>query len=440
MAPLAGEAPHTSPSHDLSRKALLEQLERIVTSSHFRNSKRYPSFLRFIVERTVEENTEVLKERNLGTEVFGRPSDYDTSADPIVRVTAGEVRKRIAQYYQTAGHEDEVRIDLPLGSYVPHFYAPGQLPKSADGHASVELFVAPLSHSEEEAKTPSVIPSSQPQAATRRKWWRRAPRARTAVIYGFALIGLIAVAYLAAAGLQTRLRNPGSKFFWSPYTPNSNALIVVGVHFTDSTGKSVTADLHAESVINSSETALASMETADMVPVSDMVSYSKLTDVLTHRNVPYKTQTSIETSLDGLRPGPVVLLGGLNNLWTIRLTSALRYRFSSQSVTVNSIEDSQHPSTKWSFDNLQPAHGNYRDYAIVASYFDKTIEQHVVVAAGVGKSGTVAATEFLASENDMKSWMDATGVKSDSNVELVLSTDVLDGDPGPPHVIAYNVW
>src|SRR6202789_1086502 len=104
-----------------SRSELLEQLERIVDSKHFRNSKRYPSFLRFVVEQTLAGKTEELKERTLGTDVFGRRNDYDTNADPIVRVTAGEIRKRIAQYYQEPGHENELRIDLPLGSYVPHF-------------------------------------------------------------------------------------------------------------------------------------------------------------------------------------------------------------------------------------------------------------------------------------------------------------------------------
>ncbi|MBB5061225.1 hypothetical protein HDF16_005961 [Granulicella aggregans] len=384
----------------------------------------------------------MLKERNLGTEVFGRPSDYDTSADPIVRVTAGEVRKRIAQYYQTAGHQEELRIDLPIGSYVPHFYAPGQQAKSADGPPTPELTVAPVPSvvAEEGAEATTTIVPPQAELVPRSKWWRRLGRIWTTLTYACALIGFISMAYLLAAGVRSRLRNPGSNYFWRSYTPSSDALIVVGVHFTDSSGRSMTADSRAESLISANETALAAMETADMVPVSDMVSYSKLIDVLTHRGVPYKTQTSVETTLDELRPGPVVLFGGLNNLWTLRLTSGLRYRFSSQSANLYSIEDSQHPSTKWNFDNLQPAHGNYRDYAIVASYFDKTIEQHVVVAAGVGKSGTVAATEFLASENDMKNWMAATGVRPDSNVELVLATDVLDGDPGPPHVIAYSVW
>ena len=104
-----------------SRFEVLEQLEKIAISEHFRNSKRYPALLRFIVEHTLSGRTDVLKERTLGSEVFGRPSDYDTNADPVVRVAAGEIRKRLAQYYRTPGHERELIIDIPLGSYVPHF-------------------------------------------------------------------------------------------------------------------------------------------------------------------------------------------------------------------------------------------------------------------------------------------------------------------------------
>src|SRR3984957_15978268 len=106
---------------NFSRSELLDQLERIVQSKHFRNSKRYPSFLRFVVEQTLAGKTDILKERTLGVDVFARPSNYDTNEDPIVRVTAGEIRKRIAQYYQEPGHEEELRIDFPLGSYVPRF-------------------------------------------------------------------------------------------------------------------------------------------------------------------------------------------------------------------------------------------------------------------------------------------------------------------------------
>jgi len=64
-----------------------------------RNSKRYPPLFRFVVESALQDQTDPLKERLLGVQVFGREPDYDTNLDPIVRYTAGEVRKRIAQYY-----------------------------------------------------------------------------------------------------------------------------------------------------------------------------------------------------------------------------------------------------------------------------------------------------------------------------------------------------
>ena len=50
-----------------------------------------------------------MKERTLGVEVFGRPPDYDTNADPVVRVTAAEIRKKIAQFY----HERQPRVGRP---------------------------------------------------------------------------------------------------------------------------------------------------------------------------------------------------------------------------------------------------------------------------------------------------------------------------------------
>jgi hypothetical protein len=182
------------------------------------------------------------------------------------------------------------------------------------------------------------------------------------------------------------------------------------------------------------------MVASDMVPVSDVISYSKITDLLTRRSVAYQTKGSTDTTLDELRRGPVVLIGGFNNIWTMRLASNLRYRLVARTQTVNTIQDSQDTSAVWAFDNLQPALGNSRDYAIVASYFDTTIEQHVIIAAGIGKNGTTAATEFLTSDSDLKNWLAENKLPANKNVEIVLSTEVLDGEPGPPHVIAFSSW
>jgi hypothetical protein len=250
------------------------------------------------------------------------------------------------------------------------------------------------------------------------------------------VIGLTAFSWW----LRSRWNESGTNYFWQSFTPGSNALIVLGVHFTAGSGKGHPADASENGIQEKQQNALALMETSEMVPVSDIVSYSKITNLLTRRSVGYQTKAYSETGLEDLRPGPVILIGGLDNLWTMRLTESLRFRFVPLTANTNAIVDSQHPSIRWSFDNLQPALGNSRDYAIVASYYDTTIEQHVEVAAGIGMNGTMAAAEFLSSEKSMKNWLAETRLAPNKNVELVLSTEILDGKPGPPHVIAYYAW
>src|SRR4051794_1794279 len=98
------------------------ELERVLGSPLFRSSRRCHSLLRRVIEQTIAGDVDSLKERALGVEVFGRPADYDTSQDPVVRASAGEIRKKLAQYYQEGGHESEVRIELPSGSYLAEFH------------------------------------------------------------------------------------------------------------------------------------------------------------------------------------------------------------------------------------------------------------------------------------------------------------------------------
>ncbi len=81
--------------------AASEQLERLLANPYFSHSRRFPSFLRFIVCQTLSGRTDLLKERTVGVEVFGKDANYDTANDPIVRVTAAEIRKRIASTTRT---------------------------------------------------------------------------------------------------------------------------------------------------------------------------------------------------------------------------------------------------------------------------------------------------------------------------------------------------
>ena len=125
---------------DEGKTAIQEQVGRLLADSHFSQSRRFPSFLRYVVEKTLAGQEDALKERTLGVEIFGRRADYDTASDPIVRVTAAEIRKRIAQYYQDPGHESELRVSLPPGSYIPQFH----WPETAKQNDATQAAIIPL--------------------------------------------------------------------------------------------------------------------------------------------------------------------------------------------------------------------------------------------------------------------------------------------------------
>jgi hypothetical protein len=114
-----GESKELSKSREQDVRA---ELNRLLESPAFRTSKRCREFLEYIIEHTVRGPAGALKERSIGVELFRLSQDFDTGQHTIVRVTANEVRKKLAQHYQAEnGSHHAVRIDLPPGSYSAAF-------------------------------------------------------------------------------------------------------------------------------------------------------------------------------------------------------------------------------------------------------------------------------------------------------------------------------
>src|SRR5580658_7630737 len=115
MPDTAGRAPASTPGENDVRS----QIGRILGDPLFQRSERLSAFFRFIVEMELAGRGEEIKESVLGTEVFGRGPSYDPHVDPVVRIMAGRLRGKLAEYYQGTGHADLVVIALPRGGYVP---------------------------------------------------------------------------------------------------------------------------------------------------------------------------------------------------------------------------------------------------------------------------------------------------------------------------------
>src|SRR5690349_13058643 len=134
----ADQKPRTR-GHTPSRNEVMGQLHRILSDPLFQKSNQLSSFLRFAVASTVEGQSHQLKEYVIGVEILKRGDTFNPREDPCVRVVAGRVRSKLAEYYQGPGQSDPVRIDLPRGGYIPVFeHRPGVMTAEADPAAHAD--------------------------------------------------------------------------------------------------------------------------------------------------------------------------------------------------------------------------------------------------------------------------------------------------------------
>jgi hypothetical protein len=401
---------------EVSRETALLQLSRILDSVQFRSSKRCSTFLRHVVEHAVENRLESLKERSLGVEVFGRDPNYDTNQDPVVRSTAGEVRKRLAQYYLESGHRDEIRISLPPGSYCPEI------------------------HPSPERTVPTIAPTQVPDR--RRRLW-------------VAAAGIAVMVSTAVIMFMPLLRHTDLDRFWDPVVAASSpAVVCMGqprAYKFESAGRREMEAWIEKNSDGENPPAPASIPFSDIKPVwdrnislVDAQAMQPLFQILTRKGKKVEIRGARVSSLADLRGKPCILIGAFNNDWTMRLTSDLRFYFDPGPTHESMmIRDRQDLTRKdWAGSRNWPAPADLSsDYAIVSRAYNPTIEQTVVSVAGASGYGTYAAGEFLANEEYFAAAV--RGAPSDwyrKNMQVVLSVKVISGTPGPPKVLATYFW
>jgi serine/threonine-protein kinase len=184
-AETAGEIPHD---------AVLAALDGVVKSAALGKAERPSRFLRHLVETALRGERHLLKESVLGTDVFDRPASWDPRLDPVVRQEAARLRKRLANYYETSGAEAEVRIELPVGSYVPLFR-----------RKSVEIGTAPT----------ETAPIETPPVET--QLVEHAPARRSRMRWYAAAAGILCIAVGAATWRTVSHREPSTSIAVLPF-------------------------------------------------------------------------------------------------------------------------------------------------------------------------------------------------------------------------------
>ncbi|MBV9399244.1 MAG: hypothetical protein JO062_14770 [Bryobacterales bacterium] len=392
--------PEAAGPPSLSPDLVREELGRVLSSSEFRTSKRSQEFLRYVVEHVLNGQGQFLKERTIGVEVFGRATDYDPGEDATVRVKAGEVRKRLGLYYSEQGALDPVRIELPLGSYIPEFHSVEAAP------------VVP------EPRVNKVhIPPAPVARTTRGPLW----------------VALAALVCFAAAGviwLRTRPANTALDQFWGPVL-TGEAPVLLSAAFVPVYG--LDSDAHPKPRVEDFV-----LLNDQFVGGGDLIAISRLSSMLTRMGRPYRLKVGNEVSFQDLRTGPAILVGYSYTRWR-EISKEMRFFIDGAKQPIG-ITDGGAP-TSWSLPNLPADRRTDEDYAIVSRVFHPDTRAMLVEVAGITQYGTDAGADLVTSPELMtEALRGAPAGWQQKNLQLVLHVKVISGSPSSPKVVATHFW
>jgi hypothetical protein len=428
-----------------AKQVILFELERILDSQQFRSSKRSREFLSYVVHTSLDGCFENLKERIIGAKVYNREIDYATGDDPVVRINAGEVRRRLEQYY-FAAIETPVRIEIPRGSYSPEFYwtatvAPEQNPHPSATQDTHESALADL-------EEPS---AAKPKKSRSVSWYLAA-----------SCLALISVILLIVfGGRHQQGVGSAADLFWGPAFNTSRPVLIClakSVAYRPSMGLyheyalSHPGQLQSEVERENKELPLDpndKIKWKDIqvypdlgVGAGDVYAAVSISTFLTQKGRSSQVRVGSNFSFEDLRSSPSVVIGAYNNRWTMEMASNLHFAFQWQPPveTFPHIKENMPLGRVWASE-VKPNFQYVVDYGVVTRLLDSNTGQLLISTAGLGPAGTQAAGELVSHPQELELALERAPTGwSKKNLQILVQTNVIDSIPGSPHVIATYFW
>lgn len=419
--------PGVPDAHEVRR-----ELELILGSVVFRGSKRCQDFLRYVATKALDGAADTLKERTLAVEVFGRHADSDLSDDSIVRVGAREVRKRLAQYYVGEGAHDQVRIDLPAGSYVPLFH---YWTEDGNGGTSVAAILPEVPVSDL-----SLVPAAHASRRKQQGW-----------LWASGAVFLVAVLVL----VWRFFPQAPSPFdtFWAPAFQSHKPVLLVMAHpivyHPSSRAEKLDAErngaapLPLERPIHLPPNLL---DGSDMVPIIDQ--YVGFGDAMA--GLRFGTLTAQHGRLAGLRlanrvefndlrDSVPILIGAFTNRWTVEMTKGMRYRFLFRNQKPCFLDSKS--GKVWELASKTDNGHSAEDYVLICRLPHSRASGFMLIGAGLNVYGTEEAGRIMTDRDALQpvlaklppDWIS-------KNLELILHVEVVGNAPAMPELVAADAW
>ena len=385
-------------------EAVRAELDAVLNSAAFKRSERHSKFLRFVCEMTLEGEALKLNEYLIAHTVFGRGEDYSPGDDSVVRRQAYSLRQKLQEYYSNEGAKDPLRIELPIGRYIPNFLmaTPQQHPPSLVEEEMVDLPVL----------TDPVSPTIP------------APAVRS-ISLALVLISVVAAAAVAFA-LGWILHSPPKGIatdaamaeLWGPWLTDpqgaflcfSNPLTTVvkqvpTPYLDDSSPRSVRlTEPQAEEFRRQLD-----LSPGGYVYVYPGIGHAKMGEalgsisvaaLLTKAGVPVRATQSRFINWEDFRTKNLILMGHDEaNRWLDPILSKLPFRLaptqSDKRRRIVNTSPRDHEHAEYSPDSATTSTHRPEDYALISMVSGLDDRHRLLLINGVNSEGTQVAEEFL---------------------------------------------
>jgi predicted outer membrane lipoprotein len=413
-------------AHLAERDQYLEQIDRLVNNHILHSSESLCKLLRYLAVRALAHPGVPLKEYEIATEVFHRPADFDPQLDSTIRVQAGRLRLKLAEYYGSEGAEDPILVDLPKGGYVLSFHH-----RTPPPHGG--LMVASSGSGRRESATTSRIT---------RNW------AIAVIVLGILLAAAVAVIAAmfasrtnAEASATSRSEPVPAAFrtFWGSFIAGPEAPWVI---FSNGAfvGRPETGMRYFDPARDSRELVLD-----HYTGVGEVLAVHDLDHVFGLLGRPILVKRGSLLSLDDAKNNNLIFLGSpAENLTLREIPSTQEFVF--QRLTtgprkgdlaiVNLHPQAGEPNAFLASPSKLPL---TEEYSVIARVREGNPAQSVMILAGTTTIGTQAAAEYVCGPQSLEDLLKRLGVSKMADLrpfEAVLRVKVTRGVPVAMDLVA----
>ena len=428
-----------------SRRALVG---RVIGSSVFAKSERLSTFLSLVCELTLSGRANEINEQKIGTMLFGRSSDYDSSIDGIVRTQASRLRQRLDLYFSGEGANEPIRIVLPRGTYVPLF----------EPQSPAQTAFDPLTD-----PAPPRIPLATPSPSFAENPHRAETKSGTSIRLAWALVAVLTIVILV---LVFRLRSPLSREASMPvpehplwnvlFRPDQRTMIVPGdsglVMWQGLTNKNenlsvadyLSGNYRAETpdkqtAAQKSITDLANRRYTSIVDLDIVTAFSHIADA---RRSTFELRYARDVRPNDMKDGNVVLIGApVANPWVQLFEPNMNFVFSTPLIrryTVLNRQPVGSEPAEWdsNYDDVQ-----HRVYGVVAFLPNLSGKGNALILEGTSMAGTECAWDFVADDSSLLPFLHRIK-RADGSIphfQLVLGSNNMNGSSGKSSILAWRV-